>query len=66
MKLVWRLSKLVMKGMMMKLFEHHPWLALALCFLAYAIVSTMDYEDARRDECARQNLSYNSQKDTCE
>ena len=50
----------------MKLFEHHPWIALALCFLAYAIVSTMDYEDARRDECARQNLSYNSQKDTCE
>ena len=50
----------------MKLFERHPWLALLLSLIMYAIVSTMDYEDARRDECARQNLSYNSQKDTCE
>ena len=50
----------------MSLFERRPWVALALCFLAYAIVSTMDYEDARREECTRQNLSYNSQKDTCE
>ena len=50
----------------MSLFERHPWIALVLIFLAYAIVSTMDYEDARREECARQNLSYNSQKDTCE
>lgn len=50
----------------MSLFERHPWLALALFLLAHVIVSTMDYEDARREECARQNLSYNSQKDTCE
>lgn len=50
----------------MSLFERHPWIALALCFLAYAIVSTMDYEDARREECASKNLSYNSQKDACE
>lgn len=56
----------MMKGMMMKLFERHPWLALVLVLLAYAIVSTMAYKDARLDECARQNLSYNSQKDTCE
>lgn len=47
-------------------FARHPWAALALIFAAYAFVSTMDYQDARRDECARQNLSYNSQKDTCE
>lgn len=50
----------------MKLFERHPWLALLLILVLYAIVSTMDYEDARREECARKNLSYNSQKDTCE
>lgn len=50
----------------MSLFERHPWLALVLILLAYAIVSTMDYEDARREECSRQNLSYNPQKDTCE
>lgn len=50
----------------MKLFERHPWIALTLILLAYAIVSTMDYEDARRDECASKNLSYNSQKDICE
>ena len=50
----------------MNFFERHPWIALALCLLAYAIVSTMDYEDARRDECARQGSAYNSQKDTCE
>jgi hypothetical protein len=50
----------------MNLFERRPWLALVLIFLAYAIVGTMDYEDARREECAGQNLSYNSQKDTCE
>ena len=50
----------------MKFFERHPWVALALCFLAYAIVSTMAYEDARREECAGKNLSYDSQKDTCE
>ena len=50
----------------MSLFERSPWLAIVLIFLAYAIVSTMDYEDARREECSRQNLSYNSQKDTCE
>lgn len=50
----------------MKLFERHPWLAIALVILAYTIVSTMDYEDARREECAGQNLFYNSSKDTCE
>lgn len=50
----------------MSLFERHPWIALALCLLAYAIVSTMDYEDARREECARQNLFYNSSEDRCE
>lgn len=55
-----------LRSQKMSLFERHPWIALALCLLAYAIVSTMDYEDARREECARQNLSYNSQKDTCE
>ena len=50
----------------MSLFERRPWLAIVLVLLACAIVSTMDYEDARREECSRQNLSYNSQKDTCE
>ena len=50
----------------MSFFERHLWLAVALIILAYAIVSTMDYEDARREECASKNLSYNSQKDTCE
>ena len=50
----------------MKFFERHPWAAIALILLAYPIASTMDYEDARREECAGQNLSYNSQKDTCE
>ena len=50
----------------MSLFERRPWLAIVPVLLAYAIVGTMDYEDARREECSRQNLSYNSQKDTCE
>lgn len=50
----------------MTLFERRPWLTIALIFLAYAIASTMDYEDARRAECADQGRSYNSQKDTCE
>ena len=50
----------------MSLFERHPWAAFALILLAYAIASTMDYEDARREDCASKNLSYNSQKDTCE
>ena len=50
----------------MKFFEHHPWIAIVLVLLAYAIAGTMDYEDARRAECARRDLSYNSQKDTCE
>ena len=50
----------------MKLFEHHPWVALVMCLLAYSLVSTRDYEDAQREECTQQNLSYNSQKDTCE
>ena len=50
----------------MNLFERHPWLGIVLVLLAYAIASTIDYGDARRAECARQNLSYNSQKDTCE
>ena len=50
----------------MKLFERHPWIALALCLLAYAIVSTMDYEDARREECARQNQQYNKETDKCQ
>lgn len=50
----------------MSLFERHPWIALVLCLAAYAVVSTMDYEDARRGECASKNLSYNSQKDVCE
>ena len=50
----------------MSLFERHPWIALALCLLAYAIVSTMDYEDARQSECARQNLSYNKEQDKCQ
>lgn len=50
----------------MNLFERHPWIAIVLVLLAYAIASTMDYEDARREECARRDLSYNPQKDTCE
>ena len=50
----------------MNFFERHPWVILALISLAYTVVGTMDYNDARREECARQNLSYNSQKDTCE
>ena len=50
----------------MSLFERRPWVALVLSFLAYAIVSTMDYNDARQAECARQNLSYNSSEDRCE
>jgi len=50
----------------MNFFERNPWVALALILLAYAIVSTMDYEDARREECSRQGSAYNSQKDTCE
>ena len=50
----------------MNFFNRHPWAAIALVLLAYAIVSTMDYEDARREECAGQNLFYNSQKDRCE
>lgn len=49
----------------MNLFERHPWLAIVLIFLAYAIVGTMDYEDARRDECAGQNLSYDKETDKC-
>lgn len=31
----------------MNLFERHPWIAIVLVLLAYAIVSTMDYEEAR-------------------
>lgn len=50
----------------MKLFERHPWLGIVIFLVAYAIASTMDYEDARRAECADQGRSYNSQKDTCE
>ena len=50
----------------MNFFDRHPWAAIALILLAYAVASTMDYEDARREECSRQALSYDSQKDTCE
>ena len=50
----------------MKLFERHPWLALLLSLFMYAVVSTMDYEDARREECANKALSYNSSEDRCE
>ena len=50
----------------MKLFERRPWLAVLLIFVLYAIVSTMDYHDARQQDCAAQSLSYNSSEDRCE
>ena len=50
----------------MGIFERHPWLVVILILLAMAFAGTMDYEDARRSECADQGRSYNSQKDVCE
>ena len=49
----------------MNFFERHPWVALALCLLAYAIVSTMDYEDARAQECAQHDKLYDKEQDKC-
>ena len=41
------------------------WVAVVWIFLAYAIGGTMDYKEARRVECAEQELSYNFWKDSC-
>ena len=45
-------------------FERYPWVALILILLAFGVVGTMDYEDARKQECAPR--SYNAQRDACE
>lgn len=47
-------------------FARHPWAALALIFVAYTFVSTMDYQDARRSECASHNQQYNKETDKCQ
>ena len=49
---------------MSRFFERYPWVALILILLAYGFVCTMDYEDARKQECAPRN--YNAQGDACE
>jgi len=33
---------------MSSFFERHPWAAVILILLAYGVVGTMDYEDARK------------------
>lgn len=49
---------------MSSFFERHPWVALLLILIAYGLVGQMDYEDARKQECAPRN--YNAQRDVCE
>lgn len=49
---------------MSSFFERHPWVAVLLILLAYGFVGQMDYEDARKQECAPRN--YNVQRDACE
>lgn len=49
---------------MSSFFERHPWVALLLILIAYGFVGQMDYEDARKQECAPRN--YNAQRDVCE
>ena len=49
---------------MSSFFERYPWVALILILAAYCVVCTMDYEDARKQECAPRN--YNAQGDVCE
>ena len=46
-------------------FARHPWAAVALLLAAYAFVSTMDYQDARMEECAARNQSYDKETDKC-
>lgn len=45
-------------------FERYPRVALILILLAFGVVGQMDYEDARKQECAPR--SYNAQRDACE
>lgn len=49
---------------MSSFFERYPWVALLPILLALGVVGQMDYEDARKQECAPRN--YNVQRDTCE
>lgn len=49
---------------MSSFFERHPWAAVILILLAYGPCRQMDYEDARKQECATR--SYNAQRDACE
>lgn len=49
---------------MSSFFERHPWAALLLILIAYGPCRQMDYEDARKQECAPR--SYNAQRDACE
>lgn len=44
--------------------ERHPWIAALLIIIAFGIVGQMDYEDARKQECAPR--AYNAEKDACE
>ena len=49
---------------MSSFFERHPWAALILILAAYCVVGAMDYEDARKQECAPR--AYGAEKDACE
>lgn len=49
---------------MRSFFERYPWVAVLLILLAFGVVGQMDYEDARKQECAPRN--YNAQRDACE
>lgn len=44
--------------------ERHPWIVAILLIIAFGIVGQMDYEDARKQECAPR--AYNAEKDACE
>lgn len=44
--------------------ERHPWVAILLILAAYGFVGQMDYEDARKQECAPR--AYGAEKDACE
>ena len=44
--------------------ERHPWIAALLIIIAFGIVGQMDYEDARKQECAPR--AYGAEKDACE
>ena len=46
-------------------FARHLWLVLGLIFAGYAVVGTMDYQDASMEECAARNQSYDKETDKC-